>query len=216
MNDAIPIAKALMHKGADRERANTKDGNMIINKLLYFAQLISLYKYEEKLFENDIYAFQEGCVVDDVRVKYLNNYNSMYAEAKLFDENELTDEEKFVLDKTLELFGDFSAEELSEITHGHKSWAENYEGSKVGDYFYMDRQKINIESLIENEVNWISNFLEEEEDDDYEFVTNNSIVFYYNPDIYTEEEVKVVTRDFKGVDDVYTVVKEEDGKAVIY
>lgn len=219
MTDALTIAKALMHKDADGQNTNTKDGNKIINKLLYFAQLISLSKYGEKLFENDLYAFQEGCVVEDVRKEYYKSYHDLKAEASLFEETNLTLKEKDVLEEVMRLFGDFSAEELSEITHGHKSWIENYEGSRVGEYFYKERQKIDTNSLIENEVPWISNFLADDEEDDedgYVMKINNGIVFYYNPDAYTEEEIVQVTKDFNGVDKVYTIVKEYDGKAVIY
>lgn len=218
MKNAIEFAKALMNKGIDDRYTNTKDGNLVINKMLYFAQLISLAKYEKKLFDNHIFAFENGSVVEDVRQKYKNNYNDLKTESNLLDLNTFSVEEKDVIEETINLFSDFSAEELSEITHGHTTWIEKFEGSKLGNFYMQDKQLMDIESLIKNEVPWINQFLMEQEDDDenYPYIINNNILFYYNPLIYKEEEVIDLTNKFKGEENVYTIVKEDDGKAVIY
>lgn len=214
--DAVHLSKYLIKKGADKSSCNSRAGNLIINKLLYFAQLISLSKYGDVLFENDIFAFKDGCVVEDVRQKYLNSYSDLKTESEILEFNDLSQEQQSVLEETLRLFGEFSAEELSEITHGHSSWINNYEGSYENGYYYKERQKISVESLIENEVPWIENFLDEEDDDNYELVTNNNINFYFNPEEIDKSEVIEIIKNFKGEDNVYTVVKENDGKAVIY
>lgn len=216
MKNAIEFAKVLMSKGIDDRYTNTKDGNLVINKMLYFAQLVSLAKYEEKLFDSNIYAFENGSVVEDVRQKYKNNYNDLKTESNLLDLNKLSIKEKDVIEETIKLFSSFSAEELSEITHGHTTWVESFEGSKVGNFYMQDKQLMSIGSLMKNEVPWIKQFLMEENEDNYPYIVNNNILFYYNPLNYTEEEVIDLTNNFKGEEDVYTVVKEDDGKAVIY
>ncbi|PTI38868.1 Panacea domain-containing protein [Staphylococcus succinus] len=216
MDDVMKYAKAFMNKGVDEKYTNTKDGNLVINKMLYFAQLISLAKYEEELYSNDIYAFENGSVVEDFRQQYKSDYNNLKVESSLFDLNKLSEHEKDVIEKTIELFSDFSAEELSEITHGHTTWINSFEGSKEGNFYHKDKQLMETESLINNEVPWIKNFLSNSDDEELPYVMNNNILFYYDPNSFIEEQIFEITHNFKGEDSVYTVVKEDDGEALIY
>ena len=73
-----------------------------------------------------------------------------------------------------------------------------------------------LESVLFLESEELGLLLDEEDDDNYELVTNNNINFYFNPEEIDKSEVIEIIKNFKGEDNVYTVVKENDGKAVIY
>ena len=71
MCKAIEVASWFINN--DYIPSNTKSGNLKLNKLLYFAQLISLVKRQKPLFKDELYAFENGVVVEDVRKEYYEN-----------------------------------------------------------------------------------------------------------------------------------------------
>ena len=62
MLKAIDAAKWFVNQNCDMPR-NTFDGNMKLQKMLFFAQLIHLARTGELLFEDPILAFKQGSVV---------------------------------------------------------------------------------------------------------------------------------------------------------
>ncbi|MEJ7498418.1 hypothetical protein WL671_12705, partial [Staphylococcus warneri] len=81
--------------------------------------------------------------------------------------------------ETNRLFSDFSARELSQITHSNKTWIDYFEGSKVDEGYLMSKQKMPIESLKINEVPWINEFLAKNNSNEDSYIVNNNITFYY-------------------------------------
>lgn len=145
---AIECAKFFMQEKLDTPR-NTYDGNMKLQKLLYFAQLISLAKYNIPLFPEKIYAFEHGMVIDDIRKEYKSNYQAILND----NDRTFSDQEKDVLDLTIEIFGGYNADELSEITHHHLSWKLEYEdGTLPNGYHDKEESEVSLESLKKNEV----------------------------------------------------------------
>lgn len=218
MRDAKEYAKIMIKKKLNNRYTDTKNGNLTINKMLYFAQLISLAKYDEVLFKNDIFAFENGSVVEDVRQEYKNNYQAMIEEAKSINIDELDEKEEDVIDETIRLFSGFSPEELSQITHSHTTWINSFEDSKDGNFYDMNKQKMSVKSMQENEAEWIKNFFNiEKKKENYvsNHLMDNKTIFYYDPNSYSESEIKKIISEFDGSEEAYTVVKE-DGKAVIY
>src|SRR6056297_696817 len=117
---AIEIAKWFIKNNLDNPRDEFW-GNMKLQKLLYFAQLIHLYKYDEVLFEEPIRAFERGPVVESVRQTYKNDNNNIVEQAKkmkdIFDKKV-----EDTLNLTAEIFGPFDAHELSDMSHDHECW----------------------------------------------------------------------------------------------
>ena len=62
MRDVYDFAKFFIKNGAD-SRPNTYDGNMKLQKLLVLADLASIAEYGEPLFNDQVLAFKNGCVV---------------------------------------------------------------------------------------------------------------------------------------------------------
>ena len=66
MRDVFDFANFFIKNGAD-SMPNTYDGNMKLQKLLVFADLINIAEYGEPLFNEQVLAFENGCVVEKMR-----------------------------------------------------------------------------------------------------------------------------------------------------
>lgn len=224
MCKAIEVASWFINN--DYIPSNTKSGNLKLNKLLYFAQLISLVKRQKPLFKDELYAFENGVVVEDVRKEYYENYSSFIDKARndntVFESDELD-----ILEFTKEIFMDISSKELSDLTHEHKSWKDNYEKSKMkksGRIWYnKDDAKMDINDyftkykcdldLIEN----IINAKQYSQDDNIEDVIEvNGVKFYYNPNEINANDYIETLRLFSPEDTAYTLYLDEKQGLVIF
>lgn len=127
MNRVNPddVAKWFCNQGII-EKPNSKEGNMKVQKLLFFAQLIYMVKNNgETMFNNEFSAFENGVVLEKVMKEYHNDYK------KYFDSNEkIPNDIVDVLTLTTEIFGDSSAQELSELSHQFDAWKNYFKRSK--------------------------------------------------------------------------------------
>ena len=93
--------------------------NLKLQKILYFAQAISLVRNNKPLFKEDLEAWNYGPVVESVYRKYKSSEDSIISH----DSNkniEISQEDLDVLKDTLETFKNYTGEELIEMTHKHK------------------------------------------------------------------------------------------------
>lgn len=121
------------------ERPNSKDGNMKVQKLLFFSQLIYMAKNNgETMFNNEFSAFENGVVLEQVRKKYFEDYKFYFNNKEV----NLTKEVIEVLKLTKIIFGDSSAQELSELSHEFDAWKIHFERSKKGSGDYNKKLSI--------------------------------------------------------------------------
>ena len=73
MRDVYDFAKYFIKNGAD-SKPNTYDGNMKLQKLLVLSDLANIAENGKLLFPDPVLAFQNGCVVEKVRLRYKNDY----------------------------------------------------------------------------------------------------------------------------------------------
>jgi uncharacterized phage-associated protein len=181
---ATDLAKWFVQKGFDEPR-NTFDGNMKLQKLLYFSQLVHLAKHGETLFEEPIYAFKNGSVIENVRQVYYHNNDWFISESYRFDE-EFDPQVMQTLDLTLEIFGELSARELSDLNHQQFTWKTAYERSIDGLYNFHHKEEsiIDIESIIEHDLEKVVDLISSYEvnvNEDNTFEVVNGVKFFYNP-----------------------------------
>lgn len=99
--------------------------------------------FQEKLFNDKIYAFKYGPVIESVYEKYKGNrdeidesdikdaYNAMSIRSRLLFAADGTKKLE-IIEKTLDKYGDMSASELVELTHKKKSpWSRTPKGRFV-------------------------------------------------------------------------------------
>lgn len=217
--DVFKVAKWFIKNNYDNPRDNF-DGNMKLQKLLYLAQLVHLYLYDEKLFKDPIMAFEKGPVVESVRIRYRDDTFNFIEEAKTmfmnFNEKILKS-----LELTVELFGEYNAKELSELTHRHACWEEALENSKNSSgYHYKSESVISIEEMKKHALPGIEQVIKAKEmdsgsKDKYEIV--NGKKFFYDPDnISLKDEIYQKLNNFQGKDNSYTFYEDSSQGLVIY
>lgn len=121
MVTAIDVAKYFLAQ-VDEEIGDSIT-NLKLQKLVYYAQGFHLALYDKPLFEEDIEAWQHGPVIPSVYHKYKEHgSNSIQKEDLDFD---LFDgETKDLLDEVYEVFGQFSAWKLRNMTHEEPTWKD--------------------------------------------------------------------------------------------
>ncbi|WP_245985063.1 Panacea domain-containing protein [Biomaibacter acetigenes] len=213
----MEYAKWFIKAGYDTPR-NTLEGNMKLQKLLYFAQLIHLAKYDKVLFDDPIYAFEHGSVVEDVRLEYKNNCLDLVTDADLIT-YDFTEEEMDTLNLTIAIYGDASAEELSEINHFHRSWEKAFKKSNFGSFRFKELAKISIDDIKKYDLDRIKQVIEafETADNNDECYEVNGVKFYYNPDeIKLDDKLKNRLKMFPATEKSYTIYCDESQGIIIY
>lgn len=125
MNNVMDYAKWFIDNNLDTPRNNFK-GNMKLQKLLFFAQLISLAKNDKLLFEDNFYAFENGMVVEDVRIAYKDHLCDLLK----YEAKELPSEDIEILQITKDIYGNEDADELSKMSHEFTYWKKYFERSR--------------------------------------------------------------------------------------
>ncbi len=98
--------------------------NLKLQKLVYYAQGFHLALFGKELFSEDIIAWEHGPVVEKLYYKY-NQYGSApipepdSANIALF-----TDEQLSLLNEVHDVYGQFSAWKLRNMTHSERPWIE--------------------------------------------------------------------------------------------
>lgn len=118
--EPLTIAKWFISQNLDNP-SNSRDGNMKLQKLLFFSQIIYMCQNDGKtMYDDEFNAFEHGMVLESVRLEYQNNYNVLYNESK--NQINLSEDILKALVLTKEIFGNCSANELSDLSHQFKSW----------------------------------------------------------------------------------------------
>lgn len=118
---AIDIAKHIL------ALSNPEVGDVITNlklqKLLYYVQGFHLAITGNKLFEEDILAWQYGPVVPEV-YHYYKNRGAAAIEVPTEIDTELDESELEILQEVYKVYGQYSALKLMEMTHMESPWQQ--------------------------------------------------------------------------------------------
>lgn len=133
--NVFDYTKWFLENNLDTPR-NTFKGNMKLQKLLFFAQLISLAKNNKLLFDDQFCAFENGMVMENVRLKYKNNLNELLN----YKRKDFSNEELEILDLTKNIYGYEDADTLSNMTHQFEYWKKYLQISNNG-FDFKDKSK---------------------------------------------------------------------------
>lgn len=122
MNSALEVAK-WFYKNNEQVKSDSKRGNVVVQKLCYYAQAMSLAVLNRPLFEEKIEAWKEGPVVDKVYF----NYRWYTPILRFFDENTIGKEEEMILKVVNSVYGYKTSDELTRSTHLEEPWKQ-FEG----------------------------------------------------------------------------------------
>ena len=120
--NSLDIANKIILR-TDNERGDAIT-NLKLQKLLYYVQGFNLAIFEEKLFEENISAWQYGPVVPNVYHEFKGyGYNSIIFDDENKPEELILDEEREnVFNQVLEEYGKYSAIKLMNMTHEEAPW----------------------------------------------------------------------------------------------
>lgn len=106
------------------------EGNARLNKYLHISQNLYIAKTGRKLFEEDLYAFDNGGVVPAIQ----KNYSVLLNRPREFH---LDEEKTKFLDKVYYVLKNADIDELIEASHEDSAWIEK------SNNYYLDKEKMN-------------------------------------------------------------------------
>lgn len=98
--------------------------NLKLQKLVYYAQGFHLALYNNVLFAEDILAWEHGPVVESLYHDYKQYGNQAIPPPSCFDQADFTDQQLELLNEVFEVYGQFSAWKLRNMTHSERPWLE--------------------------------------------------------------------------------------------
>lgn len=126
MHTAAQVAKWFLAHNRIVEIDEGGEGlsNLKLQKLLYYAQGCFLAVTDAPLFHDDIVAWQHGPVVESIYHLYkVNGPNSIPFDED-FDFSAFSPEENNLLTEVYDVFGQYSAWKLRDMTHHELPWSE--------------------------------------------------------------------------------------------
>lgn len=114
--------------------------NLKLQKLLYYAQGCFLAVTDQPLFNDAIVAWQHGPVVESVYHQYKKNGAEGIPFDEDFDFSDFTNDENDLLTQVYNIFGQYSAWKLRNMTHNETPWQETAQNTvisieKIKEYF---------------------------------------------------------------------------------
>lgn len=114
--------------------------NLKLQKLLYYAQGSFLALTGRPIFDDKILAWQHGPVVESVYYEYKSNGSNGIVFEDDFDDKEFSEEENKILSEVYNVFGQYSASKLRNMTHKETPWlqtplSEEIPQDVIKDYF---------------------------------------------------------------------------------
>ena len=217
VRDVYDFAKFFIKNGAD-SRPNTYDGNMKLQKLLVLADLVSIAENGEPLFNDEVLAFKNGCVVEKVRLRYKNDYVAFRRDSVAY-QPDFTEREYEVLKLVMEIFGCASAKELSDINHTFHFWRLAFKnGTSSTGYHDKEMSVVDMMSQhsdIERMREIISAYRETVNDVTASEIING-VTFYYDGFALTDDMIdRLESFSLSADEDTYSVYLD-NGRLVIY
>lgn len=218
MRDVDDFAKFFIKNGADSV-PNTYDGNMKLQKLLVLSNLASISEFGEPLFNNEILAFENGCVIEKVRLRYKNDYSGFKRDSMDF-QPDFSEHETYILNLIMNIFGTASARELSEINHTFDFWKKALNNG-TNNYGFHDKNSSVVDMMSQNEdikrMKEVISAYKESSADDFKKEIINGVTYYFGKDFEITDEILSKLEKFalSAEDNSYTVYFD-NGNLVIY
>lgn len=217
MRDVSDFAKFFIKNGADSE-PNTYDGNMKLQKLLVLADMAYMAQYQRPLFNDEILAFENGLVVEKIRLRYRNDYFGLKLDSDRFNPD-FEENEYETLNAVMGVYGHLSAEKLSDLNHQFKSWKQAYQnGTLQGGYHDKKKSVVKFE-LFPEDVEAVGRAIrayKETRKTTSRYEVINGVTFYYDDMTMTDELISELEKFSKVCDDDAYSICQDEGRLVIY
>lgn len=108
------------------EEAGDSLSSLKLQKLLYYAQGYNLAIHGAPLFNEAIEAWEHGPVVPLLYRQYKQHGSEPIPPPKAIDVAKFDNQTRELLDEVFEVYGQFSAAKLRNMTHAEKPWLDAY------------------------------------------------------------------------------------------
>ena len=98
--------------------------HMKLQKLLYYVQGFAVVILGRPLFKEKMEAWPHGPVVPNLYYKYKSFGNNIIDSSLEGDSEALSEEERALIDEVYEVYGQYSALKLRDLTHSEAPWQE--------------------------------------------------------------------------------------------
>lgn len=95
---------------------------MKLQKLVYYSQAWSVTLNDEPIFDEPIRAWSDGPVVRELFLLHKGQWDIDFGSLSIGDPEVLTPQQKDIVDRVIEKYGDLDAEDLSLKTHQEDPW----------------------------------------------------------------------------------------------
>jgi len=146
MLTCFDVANYFLTKNDDEE-AGELISNLKLQKLVYYAQGFHLAMFDEPLFGESIEAWTHGPVIPDLYHVYKSCSYGPIPLPEDFDLSSIPREKKEFLDEVFEVFGQYSALKLRDMTHEEPPWRDTPSGGVISHELMRDYFK----TLLSNE-----------------------------------------------------------------
>lgn len=128
MVSASDVAKYILSKYDENE--GDLISNLKLQKLLYYCQGFHLAITDKALYNERIEHWDHGPVVPDVYHTYKQYGSSSIPLIEPFD-CYINDESKEIIDEVLEIYGEFTASTLRNMTHTESPWIDSHDCEEI-------------------------------------------------------------------------------------
>ncbi len=129
-----------------------EDGDIIshlkLQKLLYYCQGFALALHGAPLFDDTIQAWGHGPVVPDLYKEYVQHGDQPIPPEPAFDPDALSPPQRDLIDEVYEVYGQFSAWKLRNLTHQEPPWIEAYAKGQNSEITQESMQRYFLTQLV--------------------------------------------------------------------
>jgi uncharacterized phage-associated protein len=129
MITAQNVAEYFLFKANENEDSDVS--NMKLQKLIYYAQAFHLALFDKPLFNEEFEAWMHGPVCPAIYREYKSYGSAPIPANSDIELNMFSDEQLELLEEVYDVFGQFSAWKLRNMTHEESPWKENEETSGI-------------------------------------------------------------------------------------
>jgi uncharacterized phage-associated protein len=124
MTNASAVARYFL--SLSDEEAGDTISNLKLQKLLYYGQGFHLALFGVPMFPDEIQAWTHGPVVPDIYHAYKTYGSNSIPRPENFDPQDISEEVRELLDEVYNVYGQYSAWKLRNMTHSEAPWVEAY------------------------------------------------------------------------------------------
>ena len=152
MLSALRVAECFLHLAGQQVECDITP--LKLQKLLYYAEGLSLTLRGRSLFKEPILAWKFGPVVRDVFKAYeYAGRNSIPCSGDFDDEN-IPEDDMRIIETTMQFYGGYSAERLVDMTHSEYPYINTPRNNEISrrdmEIFFRERIKADVPPEIED------------------------------------------------------------------